>query len=195
MPITSFKSGTKSRSMLVGNDFYEPSSYYSIATTTLSTSTATVTFSSIPQTYTHLQLRIFGQSADIGGAFNVKTRFNSDTGNNYALHRLIGDGSSATTAGVASTGFARLGVLNSSDFTNVFSANVADILDYTNTNKYTTTRSLGGYTGGTGGAIGFVMYHSSLWLNTAAITSIELTTDTGNFSQYSSFALYGIKGV
>jgi hypothetical protein len=193
MPITSFKSGTKSRSMLVGNSFYEPGSYYSIATTTLSTSAATVTFSSIPATYTHLQLRVLGQAADSGGAFNIKARFNSDTGNNYALHRLIGDGSSPTTAGVASTGYARLGVLNSSDFTNVFSANVVDILDYTNTNKYTTTRSLGGYD--KNGATGFVMYHSSLWMNTAAITSIELTTDTGNLAQYSSFALYGIKGV
>ena len=43
MPITSFKSGTKSRSMLVGNTYYEPGSYYSIATTTLSTSAATIT--------------------------------------------------------------------------------------------------------------------------------------------------------
>jgi hypothetical protein len=153
---------------------------------------ATVSFTSIPATFKHLQLRVLGQAADSGGAFNVRARFNSDTGNNYALHRLIGDNSSPTAAGVASTGYARLGVLNSSDFTNIFSANVCDILDYTNTNKYTTTRSLGGYD--KNGTTGFVMYHSSLWMNTAAITSIELTTDTGNFAQYSSFALYGIKG-
>jgi len=168
------------------------SDFESIATTTLSSSQATVSFTSIPATFKHLQLRVLGQAADSGGAFNIKARFNSDTGNNYALHRLIGDGSSPTSAGVASTGYARLGVLNSSDFTNVFSGNVIDILDYTDTNKYTTTRSLGGYD--KNGATGFVMYHSSLWMNTAAITSIELTTDTGNLAQYSSFALYGIKG-
>jgi len=169
------------------------SDYESITTVTVgSGGQATVSFTSIPATFKHLQLRILGQAADSGGAFNIKARFNSDTGNNYALHRLIGDGSSPTSAGVASTGYARLGVLNSSDFTNVFSGNVVDILDYTNTNKYTTTRSLGGYD--KNGATGFVMYHSSLWMNTAAITSIELTTDTGNIAQYSSFALYGIKG-
>ncbi len=168
------------------------SDFESIATTTLSSSQATVSFTSIPATFKHLQLRVSAQAADSGGAFNIKARFNSDTGNNYALHRLIGDGSSPTSAGVASTGYARLGVLGSSDFTNVFAANVVDILDYTNTNKYTTTRSLGGYD--KNGATGFVMYHSSLWMNTAAITSIELTTDTGNLAQYSSFALYGIKG-
>jgi len=177
-------------SAITGN--LSTNSYQSIATVTVGSPQATVSFTSIPATYTHLQLRLAIQAADSGGAFNLKARFNSDTGNNYALHRLIGDGGSASAAGAATTGYARLGVLNSSDFTNVFSANVIDILDYTNTNKYTTTRSLGGYD--KNGATGYVMYHSSLWMNTAAITSIELTTDTGNFSQYSSFALYGIKG-
>ena len=70
---------------------------------------------------------------------------------------------------------------------------IFDILDYTNTNKNTTTRALtGNETNGTAGQA--ILFSSGNWRNTAAITSILIYPSSGNFSQYSSFALYGIKG-
>jgi hypothetical protein len=68
---------------------------------------------------------------------------------------------------------------------------VIDILDYANVNKYTTIRVLGGADLNGSGAINLV---SGLWMNTAAVTSFLISADSGNLAQYSSFALYGIKG-
>jgi hypothetical protein len=69
---------------------------------------------------------------------------------------------------------------------------VADIFDYTNTSKYTTMRTLAGCDTNGNGEMGF---KSGLWMNTNAVTTITIVNnDSSNFSQYSSFALYGIKG-
>jgi hypothetical protein len=193
MPITSFKSGTKSRSMLVGNSFYEPGSYYSIATTTLSTSAATITFSSIPSTFTHLQIRGFAQQTNNAGA-NCTIRYNSDSGSNYNSHYLGGNGST-TGAGYftnASTtgGYAFDSANNGSS---AFSGFIIDILDYTNTNKYTTTKSFSGWSNNSNSENVSMM--SSTWRNTAAVTNITLQDHSGgSFAQHSVFALYGIKG-
>jgi hypothetical protein len=67
-----------------------------------------------------------------------------------------------------------------------------DILDYTSTNKNKTVRSLGGFDRNGGGII---TLSSSLWFKTPeAITSIRLKPQSSSWTQYSSFALYGIKG-
>jgi hypothetical protein len=77
--------------------------------------------------------------------------------------------------------------------TNMFAAGVIDILDYTNTNKYTTVRILAGQNvnSTSGEAISLT---SGLWMSSSAVTSITLTGRTTNIGQYSNFALYGIKG-
>jgi hypothetical protein len=75
--------------------------------------------------------------------------------------------------------------------TNIFGTAVFDLLDYTNTSKYKTTRSL---TGHDKNGSGLIVLYSGLWLNTAAVTSITVLPNTGNFNQYTSAALYGIKG-
>lgn len=167
--------------------------YESIATTVLgSGSTNSVTFSSIPQTYTHLQVRIILQGTT---SFNVPflgATINGDNGSNYATHRLIGDGSSASAAGNTSQSqmiLPRFPDTATPSYTNMFGAMIVDYLDYTNTNKYTTVRALGGYDANGSGQIGI---NSGVWLNTAAVTS--LTFQTLGMAQYSSFALYGIKG-
>ena len=72
-----------------------------------------------------------------------------------------------------------------------FTAGVIDILDYANTNKYKTLRTLNG---GDANGSGNIQIESGSWRNTAAITSITLTHNGSGFTQYSSFALYGIKG-
>jgi hypothetical protein len=75
---------------------------------------------------------------------------------------------------------------------NIFTVAVIDILDYSNTNKYTTIRTLQGYDSNGSGNIRF---NSGLWMNTAGVTDIKIFPDgAASFVQYSHFALYGIKG-
>ena len=177
----------------------ESNSYESIATVTVgSGGTSTITFSSIPSTYQHLQLRIAASTNRATFAVdNVFVTFNGDTGANYSHHFLQGDGSSASAGNSTSTNDVRSGSVPSSAAPNVFGVSVFDILDYKDTNKYKTTRSLSGFdlNGTVSGIGGFVQLYSGNWRNTNAITSITLNRQTGsNFIQYSSFALYGIKG-
>ena len=165
-----------------------PTSYESIATTTVGAGgSSSVTFSSIPSTYTHLQLRIFASPTASGPNFNI--RFNSDSGTNYAQHQIYGTG--ATVGANSNTAQNKGYLVSSATSSTYYSAAITDILDYTNTNKYKTVRSLGGWdTNSTSDEINF---RSVLWLNTSAISTITLLPDSGNFAQYSSFALYGIK--
>ena len=74
----------------------------------------------------------------------------------------------------------------------MFSAHIIDILDYTNTNKYKTVRNLGGFDTNSA-QYGYISLGSVSWRNTNAITSISFTLDGNNFTQYTQFALYGIK--
>jgi hypothetical protein len=168
-----------------------PNSYESIATVTVgSGGAANVEFTSIPGTYTHLQIRYIARG--VGTADYGKLQLNSDTGNNYARHLLDGNGSSTSAEGVASTGTMYVAIYaGTSAAASIFGAGVVDILDYANTNKYTTVRVLGG--NDRNGA-GTVELRSGLWMNTNAVTSIKVTGETGNIQQYSQFALYGIKG-
>jgi len=170
-------------------------SYESISTVTVgSGGTSTITFSSIPATYKHLQLRasckVSGTAADFP---DFMIRFNSDsTYTNYFSHQIGGDGSSAyannSNSSPTATG-GLVGDINGSTFT----GKVIDILDYTNTNKNTTTRTLSGWDANGSGQARFA---SNLWINTSAVTSIDLVVRSSptTISEYSQFALYGIKG-
>ena len=176
---------------------YVPDYYESIATVTVgSGGAANVEFTSIPATYTHLQIRgIAKWSSTSNDRTLLKVEYNSDTGNNYARHLLGGDGAATFVDSVAST-TARAGarvISSNAGNPNVFTAYVIDILDYANTNKYTTTRTLGGFDTN---AASFqeIVLGSFLWSNTAAITTIKLLLGSANFTEYSQFALYGIKG-
>jgi hypothetical protein len=165
-------------------------SYESIETFTVgSGGQSTITFSVIPSTYKHLQLR--GITAKSGGGSDaVYVRFNSDSGSNYSQHRLYGDGSSATAYGTGSTTAVVEMVCMRTSSTD-FGAFILDVLDYADTNKYKTARALAGQDKNGSGQI---MMGSGAWLNTAAITSITLFGSSATFSQYSQVALYGIKG-
>ena len=168
-----------------------PNSYESIATVTVgSGGSASIDFTSISSAYKHLQIRGINRNETSDNTFRI--RFNSDSGSNYSRHFLYGDGSTATAAAGAST--ASIGVTiiaTSSNASSIFSGFVIDILDYANTSKYKTVRSLGGYDAN---GSGYITLTSGVWMNTAAVTSITLISDSGDQNQYSSFALYGIKG-
>lgn len=167
-------------------------SYESIATVSVGAGgTSTVTFSSIPATYAHLQLRVIARSNNAGNIiYGAASKANNDSGSNYTYHFLYGNGSSAQA--IAATSQTSLNIVTQvgNGFTsNVFAANVIDILDYANTNKYKTFRIL---SGADGNGSGQIQFNSALWMSTSAINSISFTGgDT--FLQYSHFALYGIK--
>lgn len=165
-------------------------SYESIAS--WSSSGTTVTFSSIPSTYKHLQVRFL---ADLDTADRVlRMRINGvSTTGTYAKHGLEGNGSgSASAYGVDSSSATWLDVGYVVSAGHNPAVAVIDILDYANTNKYKTTRTLAGNDQNGAGLIGV---YSGLYMSTSAISSIEFTINgSGNFATGSSFALYGIKG-
>jgi len=190
--------------MLAGNSafVFVPHSFESIATVTVdSGGAAHVEFTSIPGTYKHLQVRYIARSTFTGSDYaqNLDTQFNSDTGSNYANHTLIAyTGGYAATTASAETTQTRIrtssGLANGSWTSNMFGGGVIDILDYANTNKYKTVRSLAGAEGNSSTFVSIIALSSGLWQSTSAITSIKIVTTNGNLAQYSSFALYGIKG-
>ena len=163
-------------------------SFESIATLSGS-GVSTITFSSIPSTYKHLQIRMFGQAASSSGV--VRMRLNGDTGSNYTAHYLAGYGSSVGAGGNVSLN--NMYTYGYSSNVNSFFSNIVDIIDYASTAKYKTTRMFGGYdSNGTNSQE--VNLFSYLWLNTSAISSITIYGDGGNFSSTTTFSLYGIKG-
>jgi hypothetical protein len=174
-------------SQISGHLFGPTGAYDSIATVTVGAGGATdIEFTSIPATYTHLQIRGIGRTTSDD---DFRIQINGDTGANYSRHLFYGTGSSVGTGVVNNDTKGNIGSLPSASST--FCGYVVDILDYANTSKYKTVRSLGGFDANGSGTIDFF---SSLWMNTNAITSIKIYGQSYNFTNYSSFALYGIKG-
>jgi hypothetical protein len=179
----------------ISGNLSAPNSFESIATQTVGGGVSSITFSSIPSTYKHLQIRAIAKtnrtSADQS---TFRYRFNGDSGSNYSYHRFYGEGSSTAADGGGNNtyGYFYYGA-TTNDTANTFGASVWDILDYSNTSKNTTIRFLAGSdNNNTNGGVGI---GGSVWVNTSAVNSIVISIDGGfNFLQYSSFALYGIKG-
>jgi len=188
--VSGFKNYQRYNDFLAGNPAVQldKGSMFPLGVFTLaSTQTTAVTFTNIPQTYTHLQLRVLtaiDTSARLGLGFNSDTTYS-----NYNLHYLYGNGSSVSSGYVASAN----GIGIASGGSN-YAAVIADILDYRNTNKFKVTRSLSGQD--RNGAGDMIMY-STLWRSTNAITSLTLypyesSGGSGTFAVNSSFALYGV---
>lgn len=191
-----FKSLTRYYDMLAGNTVWNPwspvGSYDALATVTLSSATASIEFAGIPQGYKHLQVRSIAKMTSTAAANDdgYIVQVNGDTGSNYAWHMLygVGSGSAYATGGSATTRMYPYGLPFAGN--NGFGAMVTDVLDYTNTSKNKTFRFLSGYDNNGNGDM---LLASGLWTSTSAITSIKFTPPYGNFAQYSSFALYGVK--
>lgn len=172
--------------------------FESIATVSVGAggSNGSVTFSSIPQTYKHLQVRALARTDRASTFDGAYFYLNSDTTlSNYTLHGLRGDGASASSFGFSTsggTGTQSPTLPGNSLTSEIFGVFILDILDYTNTNKNTTMRAAGGLDYNGGGRFDLI---SGVWLNTAAVTAISFASASGTeFLQYSHFALYGIKG-
>jgi hypothetical protein len=178
--------------IIASSKFGDAGDFESIATATASGSSATLEFTSIPSTFQHLQIRMLTRSTRAAASSNIFIGFNSDTTTgNYYGHMLQGDGASATAAAKIGTSTSFMSATSAASNTaGIFSGVVIDVLDYKDTNKYKTSRGLSGYDAN---GSGLIYLASGLWMNTNAITSIQLTDALGNFASGSVAALYGIR--
>jgi hypothetical protein len=154
---------------------------------------SSISFSSIPSTYKHLQIRAITRDSGAGVYNTYKVTYNGDTASNYSVHAMYGQNintvdqfGNANQTGIIV--YATPGAVASS----IFGAQVIDVLDYANTNKYKTQRSLGGVSENNDNNL--MTFMSGSWRSTSAISSITITANGTTFQQYSQFALYGIKG-
>ena len=177
----------------MGNDAFDPSATFLIQRVAGTGSSGTITFTSIPQTYKHLQIRCIARSSESAAQTNYDMQFNGDTGSNYAYHYLAAVGSSVIASGAATQSSIFLSAMAAASApANVVSPKIIDIHDYASTTKYKTVRKFEGQINSTYG--GQIHTSSGLWMNTAAITSITLFVPGYNFTTQSTFALYGMKG-
>jgi hypothetical protein len=161
--------------------------YTPIASITLGANATTVTFTSIPSTYTDL---VFVINAKNDTTTNSEIRFNSDSGSNYSATALYGNGSSAASTRETSTAQASIdwnAYITTGDFAY---SNVINIMNYSNTTTYKT------FLARANSAANGVDLIAGLWRSTAAINSLTILTTTGtrNFASGSTFNLYGILG-
>ena len=170
--------------------------FESIATVTVGAGgSSSISFTSIPSSYSHLQIRMMARCGSTAGGGNyLSMNFNSDAGSNYSYHAMNTEGAgSASAAGLASQGTVYLQrIANDNDTSGTQGVLITDILNYASTSINKTVRSLGGFDANGSGRI---YINSSVWLNASnAISSITIAPESSVFKEYSSFALYGIKG-
>ena len=191
MAISSMKTKAISSKLLVGNTYYVDNAFESIQTYNLTGSQASVTFSSIPSTYKHLQIRaiMLGSTSGVDAPY---IRYNGDTAANYTFHSLLGEGAAARSQGLINQTSTNIGAFWNGLVGSSPSASIIDVLDYASVDKFKTTRSFTGQDNNS--TLGSVGMGSGVWRSTSAINSITIfNSGTTTFSQYSSFALYGIK--
>jgi hypothetical protein len=166
--------------------------YTPIASITLGATASSVTFSSIPSTYTDLVLisSVYSDTNDVG----LYIRYNSDTASNYSYTYLEGNNSNAAVSGRASSQDKIYFQFSTGipSTTGVYIPTIINVMNYSNTttNKTLVARSQGRRND----AAASVSLVTGLWRSTAAITSINLALSSGNFASGSTFNLYGILG-
>lgn len=157
------------------------STYSTIATTTLGSSQSTVTFSSITGIYTDLVAVVsFAQSS---GQASMYMNFNGDTGSNYSVTTMEGNGTTTISQQPANRSAMYVVGYFSASYTSPY-ISIINIMNYSNTttNKTVVSRS----SSNTANA------YVGLWRSTSAINSIVFTADSSTFSSGSTFTLYGI---
>jgi hypothetical protein len=163
-----------------------------IKTTYLEADVVTVTMSGIPGTYEHLQLRISARSTRTSSTGWVRLGPNGDTSTgNKSHHRMQGFGnggsSGVTDASTSSLIFYHMPSDYDADAV-TYGSMVIDILDYANTNKYTTFQQVSGWAGQ---GADYAVFGSGLWAATTTMTSITLDS-TDAWTRGSEFTLYGL---
>lgn len=179
-----------------GGVSYSPS-FEHIATVSGDNSGGTISFTSIPSTYKHLQVRFTGRTTANTSGYQMYTRANSDTGGNYSSHVLRRNGTSSVIASYNLTSYMDSNVElipGSQETANIVAAGIIDIVDYKETTKFKTFRmSAGMGTKYTSSVFQNVVMGGN-WRSTSAITSLQFSLYAGVWSSLSTFSLYGIKG-
>jgi hypothetical protein len=171
-------------------------SYESIQTIYLSSGPqTTLSFSSIPSTFTHLQLRGNLKSQRTSDyQSSLLLRFNNDTSNNYIYGRW--QGKNGTANGFIAAGSPYLYWYNACTTNtgpDTFAPSILDIYNYTSTSIYKTVQAINGCSYSNTDSTANKLYGA--WATTNAINTITISTDDGSqFSRYSRWSLYGIKG-
>lgn len=161
--------------------------YTFIGATTVATAASTITFSSIPGTYTDFILTGFArQNAQLDSPY---VQMNGDSGANYNENWIVGlnttvteslyNGTNGLGMGYGGQGYAPW---------QEFGANQIHVMGYSDAAKYKSTTSYGGSANSGSG----VEYHSTMWKSIAAITSITCKMNTGPWVVGSVIALHGI---
>ena len=170
-----------------------PNTYTKIETIIVgSGGVASITFSSIPATYTDLVIKASVRTNNNAVFDNAQVRFNGDTGTNYSRLYLVGDGSTTISFKAASNNaYFPSYCFNAANATaNTFSNTEFYIPNYTSANFKPISADAVSENNATAAYDGL---HSGLWSSTAAITSINIAPGSGTLlNQYSTFTLYGI---
>jgi hypothetical protein len=191
---SSLKNLNKYDSFLAGNPAYEPPvyAYESIATVSVGTNNPTfITFSSIPQTYTHLQLRFYLRGTVVATSYGVTIALNktSYTGSDHTWHRYNGDGSATSSNGAISQVGMAISFPNSNSY---HFPGISDILYYTDTSRNKTVRTLAAGDGNDGSS--YLGIGTGTYYSTSAVSTIVIVSpDSSGFQQYTHAALYGVK--
>jgi hypothetical protein len=160
---------------------------------------ASITFAGIPTGYKHLQIRFMGITSRPTYAIDgLNLNLNADFGANYTLHNISGNGGGGTPGAGGGGGYSSvyMDFVLGTTVANYPGLGVIDIYDYANVNKNKVVRALGGSdSNGTSVAStpGRVNFASAMWINTSAINTLTFTPVNNNFSQYTNFALHGVK--
>ena len=182
---SSLNSGTKFANFEANNT----SALVPIAWTQLGSDTSIVTFSSLPQTFQDLYLVANARGTTAATFIEFGIRLNGDTGNNYSRTVLYGDGSATSIRGTNQPFFYAFYPIAASQTSNVFSAGVMHVLNYTSGSVNKTMISRDGVASSSSITIASV----GLWRNSAAVTSLSITPFSGNIATGSTFALYGVR--
>ena len=175
-------------------------SFESIATATANGGSSSVSFTSIPQTYKHLQIRAISKDTftSVNGADNVEIVFNSTTGIYSRHYMYVNDNLSEAYQQINLT---RLNISNAmprstSWFTNKTAAWIMDIYDYTSTSKVKNSLIMSSLVSNANSEDNQsnVQVSGAYQATIAAITQIDVSVATGNIAANCTFALYGIKG-
>lgn len=194
MPILSARGGASANAYGWGASVSVPGSYESIATATGTGSSGTITFSSIPGTFKHLEIRGIARSSVSGITYDdIYLRVNS-VSSGYTSHLLQGYASSTQTTGMTSG--SQMSIFSAttgpSASSNMMGVSLIYIPDYANTSRNKTLWSWSGVELNTTSSA--VSLSSAMYTSSSAITSIDiLCLGGGSWTTATTFALYGIK--
>jgi hypothetical protein len=158
------------------------SAYEVISTQTLGSAAATVTFSSIPQTYTDLVF-VISSGVTTGTYINFYHRYNGSSSALYSRTTLYGDGSTAASARATGATEAYSGLSE----TTIQSTTTIHLFNYSNTTTFKTC-----LTRDTEAAL-IAQSRINLWRSTDAISSVDFVSASSTFIAGSTFTLYGIR--